>query len=178
MAVILSLPSLYGGNWKTKIPLLHNNKIRHRTDAHPPQARFTYTQALQSCRVSSASESLEAHDTHWSDWCPPPSDRPSVISCTHFGLRSWLCGSTNELIGFVANHCKPHRLGATSTQIPLMTWYPLSPWLRLGFEAQLRNRTRHHLALLATVRSALDPVSHWVPRTRHTCLSTMEATSA
>jgi hypothetical protein len=27
VAAILSLPSLYGGNWKTELPLLHNSKI-------------------------------------------------------------------------------------------------------------------------------------------------------
>jgi hypothetical protein len=42
--------------------------------------------------------------------------------------------------------------------------------LDLGFEAQPRNCLRLRPAVLATMRSALDPVGHWVPRTNPTCL--------
>jgi hypothetical protein len=39
----------------------------------------------------------------------------------HFGLRSWLCGSTKKPSDFVVNHWKPHRLGVAYRQSPLMT---------------------------------------------------------
>jgi hypothetical protein len=93
---------------------------------------------------------------------PPPS------------LRSWLCGSTKEPDGFVVNRRKPLRLGAASMPIPLMTWPPRSSQLDLGFDAQPRNRTRLCLGFLATIRPALDPVGHRVPRTKPNCLSTPE----
>jgi hypothetical protein len=39
-----------------------------------------------------------------------------------------------------------------------------------GFVAQPRNRPQLHLAVLATMRPALDPTGHRVPRTKPTCL--------
>jgi hypothetical protein len=42
--------------------------------------------------------------------------------------------------------------------------------LDLGFEAQPWNHPRLHLAVLATMRLALDPTSHRVPQTKPTCL--------
>jgi hypothetical protein len=70
----------------------------------------------------------------------------------------------------VVNPCKPHGLGVTSHQYPLMTWPPQLSRLVLGFEAQPRNRTRLRLAVLVTIRLALDPTGHRVPLTKPTCL--------
>jgi hypothetical protein len=63
---------------------------------------------------------------------------------------------------YVVNHYKPRELGAASRNATN----------DLGFESQPRNRTRLRLTLLATMPSTLDPVGHWVPRTKPTCLST------
>jgi hypothetical protein len=42
--------------------------------------------------------------------------------------------------------------------------------LDLGFEAQPRNRPLLRLAVLPTMRPALDPAGHWVPQTKPTSL--------
>jgi hypothetical protein len=47
---------------------------------------------------------------------------------------------------------------------------PTSSRRHLGFEAQPRNCPRLRLAVLATMRPALDPAGHRVPRTKPTCL--------
>jgi hypothetical protein len=106
-----------------------------------------------------------------SDLPGPPSDQPSAVCCA-LDLRSWLCDSTKGPSGFAVNHYKPLRLGATSTPIPLMNWLPRSSRIDLGFVAQPRNHSRLHLALLATMWSALDPVGHQIPQTKPTCLPT------
>jgi hypothetical protein len=67
--------------------------------------------------------------------------------------RCWFCG---------VNHPNPAcrlRLWAATLHRP-----------HLGFQAQPRNCTRLHLAFLATMRPALDPTGHRVPRTKPTCL--------
>jgi hypothetical protein len=53
---------------------------------------------------------------------------------------------------------------------PLMTWLPRSPGST--FVLWLNQETVHrlHLVLLATMRLALDPAGHMVPRTKPTCL--------
>jgi hypothetical protein len=103
VASILSPLSLYGGNRKTKLPLLHNTWI------HTPEWHFgNLVVALRSRRVSSASKSLNTPRSH----LRPPS------------LQSWLCGSTKEPDDVVVNCRKPRELGAHSTPIPLMTWPP------------------------------------------------------
>jgi hypothetical protein len=55
-------------------------------------------------------------------------------------------------------------------QSPLMTWIPRSPSSTLGF--WLNQETIHwlHLVVLATMRLALDPAGHRVPRTKPACL--------
>jgi hypothetical protein len=50
-----------------------------------------------------------------------------------------------------------------------MTWLPRSPGSTLLLY-QLRNCHRLHLAVLATMRPALDLAGHRVPRTKPTCL--------
>jgi hypothetical protein len=47
---------------------------------------------------------------------------------------------------------------------------PTKSRLNLGFEAQLRNRPRLHLSVLATMRPAFDSAGNRVPRTKPTCL--------
>jgi hypothetical protein len=51
-----------------------------------------------------------------------------------------------------------------------MTWLPRSP--RSTLVSWLNQETVHrlHLAVLATMRPALDPAGHWVPQTKPTCL--------
>jgi hypothetical protein len=89
--------------------------------------------SLAIMSVSSASKLPDAHGSHWSD-------QPNAVCCAP-DLQSWLCGSTKEPSGFVANHYKPRGLGATSTPIQLMTWPPRSSRLGLGFVAQPRNHS-------------------------------------
>jgi hypothetical protein len=69
------------------------------------------TQIFGSQHVSSTLKSLDVPRSCLS----PPS------------LWSWLWGSTKEPDGFAVNYCKPCRLGAASTPIPLMTWSPHHP---------------------------------------------------
>jgi hypothetical protein len=56
-------------------------------------------------------------------------------------------------------------------QSPLMTWLPRSPGSTLVF--RLNQETVHDLSRLfftCTMRPALDPTGHRVPRTKPTCL--------
>jgi hypothetical protein len=92
VVAILSPLSLYGGNRKMKLPLLHNTRI-HAPEGHFGNSRrstigrmpatatcLASTQALRSQRVSSTLKSLDA-----------------LGSCLRpLSLRSWLCGSTKE----------------------------------------------------------------------------------
>jgi hypothetical protein len=64
----------------------------------------------------------------------------------HFGLRSWLCGLTEELNGFVVSHWKPHELGVASRQSPLMTLPPRSSGSILAL--RLNQGTIHDFVLL------------------------------
>jgi hypothetical protein len=104
------------------------------------------TLALRTRCVSSASKSPKTHNAHRSDRCSPQIRLALCCSRARIILRSWLCGSTKEPIGFVVNHYKPYRLGVTSTTLPLKTWLPWLSQLGLVFEAQPRNYTRFRLA--------------------------------
>jgi hypothetical protein len=55
-------------------------------------------------------------------------------------------------------------------QSPLMTWLPRSPGLTLVLWLNQETVHRLHLAVLASMRPALDPAGHRVPRTKPTCL--------
>jgi hypothetical protein len=55
-------------------------------------------------------------------------------------------------------------------QSPLMTWLPRSPGSTLVLWLNQETVHRLHLVVLATMRPALDPTGHWVPRTKPTCL--------
>jgi hypothetical protein len=101
---------------------------------------------------------------------PHRSDRSPLV-------RRW-CSTSVFGLGFVARPRNPVVLWQTTVnpadlvwpprQSPLMTWPPRLSRLDLGFETQSRNRTRLNLVILATMRPALDPASHWVPRTKPT----------
>jgi hypothetical protein len=51
-----------------------------------------------------------------------------------------------------------------------MTWLPRSPGSTLVLWLNQETVHRLHLAVLATMRPALDPAGHQVPRTKPTCL--------
>jgi hypothetical protein len=51
-----------------------------------------------------------------------------------------------------------------------MTWLPRSPGSTLVLRLNQETVHRLHLAILATMRSTLDPTGHRVPRTKPTCL--------
>jgi hypothetical protein len=55
-------------------------------------------------------------------------------------------------------------------QSPLMTWLLRSPGSTLVLWLNQEAVHRLHLAVLATMRPALDPAGHRVPRTKPTCL--------
>jgi hypothetical protein len=55
-------------------------------------------------------------------------------------------------------------------QSPLMTWLPRSPGSTLVLWLNQETVHRLHLVVLATMRPALDPAGHRVPRTKPTCL--------
>jgi hypothetical protein len=55
-------------------------------------------------------------------------------------------------------------------QSPLVTWLPWSPGSTLVLWFNQETVHRLHLAVLATIRPALDPAGHRVPRTKPTCL--------
>jgi hypothetical protein len=137
LVAILSPLGLYGGNRKSKIPLLANKGYMplegefgnlsslHRTDTQRPQPCLALTQALRSRRVSSASKSPDCVVAHRSGRCSSPvrsvhtgqthqSDRSGAVASLSSILRSWLCGSTKEPSGFLVNHRKPRELGIAS----------------------------------------------------------------
>jgi hypothetical protein len=64
----------------------------------------------------------------------------------HFGLRSWLCGSTKEPSDFVVNHWKLRGLGVAYHQSPFMTWLPRRPDSTLVL--RLNQETVHDSVLL------------------------------
>jgi hypothetical protein len=197
MAAILSPLSLYGGNRKTKLPLLRNTRI-HAPEGHvgilvvapsdgclATAPRLASMQALRSRRVSSVSKSL---GTPGSCLHPP-------------SLRSWLCGSTNSIVLWTTavnpvDLVQPPRqsdswLGphAHPSSVLVLWSKPTNPACRLqlraatlhrlaiGFEAQPRNRTWLRLAFLATMRPALDLVRPLGPSSRaYLSLHSSEAT--
>jgi hypothetical protein len=105
--------------------------------------------------------SPNTHNAHQSDRCSPQIRMALCCSRARISLRSWLCGSTKETIGFVVNHCKPYRIGMTSTPLPLKTWPPRLSRLGLVFEAQPRNYTRFRLA--HPCYHAAHSLSRWPP---------------
>jgi hypothetical protein len=97
------------------------------------------------------------------------SDRSDAAAPPSSVLRSWLCGSTKEPSGFLVNHWKPRELGVASAS-PLMTRLPRSPGSTLVL--WLNQETVHDFILLFLPPCGphLDSASHWVPRTKPTCL--------
>jgi hypothetical protein len=136
MVVILSPHGLYGGNRKSKIPLITRDTSPSRavlevfrfspSDGCPATAPcLASTQAMRSRCVSSASKILDCVVAHRSDWCSSPvrlvptgqthwSDRSLAVAAPSSVLWSWLCGSTKEPNGFLVNHWKPRELSVAS----------------------------------------------------------------
>jgi hypothetical protein len=139
MAAILSPHGLYGGNRKSKIPLLTRDTSPSRvvlevfksflSDGCPATATYlASTQAFRSRRVSSASKIPECVVAHRSDRCSTPvrpvptgqtnqthrSDRSGAAAAPSSDIRSWICGSTKELSGFLVNCRKSRNLGVAS----------------------------------------------------------------
>jgi hypothetical protein len=151
MAAILSPLSVYGGNRKTKLPLLHNTRI------HAPEGHFE-----NSCRSTIG-------------WMP--GDRTSL------SLDASLAIPARVLLFEVSRHAQ---ISSPITEAPvLVLWLnqvtrrlcakpPQTPRVDSGREPLpcTGSCPRLHLAFLATMRPALDPAGHRVPRAEPTCLST------
>jgi hypothetical protein len=120
--------------------------------------------------VSSASKSPGCVITHRSDRCSSPF-RPVRSCCTSvFGtsaLALWINQGTQWFFG---EPPETLRTQCSLRQSTLMTWLPRSPGSTLVL--RLNQETVHDFILpfFATMRSALDPASHQVPRTKPTCL--------
>jgi hypothetical protein len=140
MAAILSPHGLYGGNRKSKVPLLNNEGYKplkrgcgslqiSPSDGCPAAAPcLASTQAMRSRCVSSASNIPDCVVAHRSDRCSSPVrpvptgqtgqtnwlDRSGAAAAPSSVLRSWLCGSTKEPSSFLVNHQKPRELSVAS----------------------------------------------------------------
>jgi hypothetical protein len=150
MAAILSLLGLYGGNRKTKLPLIHNTNI-HTLEGHfgnfrrSTIGRMPGDRNLFSLDASFAIPTCVLRFEVSGSCCHTPvrpvlpigqtsthrSDRPSVVALWSSVLALWINQGTS---GFVVKHWKPRGLGVTSRQSPLMTWPPR----RLGSTLVLR----------------------------------------
>jgi hypothetical protein len=168
VAAILFPQSLYGGNRKTKLPLLHEVRyappkgtlgilvVAHRTDALRPH--------LASLRRK-----------HCDPVAFPPlrslSARPDPISALQaFGLG--FVAQPKNLNIFVQNLHKPCRFGAASTPIPLMTWPPRRPGSTLVLRLNQEIVPDFVLLFLPPCDPHLISFGHRVHRVQPTCLST------
>jgi hypothetical protein len=96
--------------------------------------------------VSSTSKIPNCVVTHWSDRFSSPfrpvptgltgqthqSDRSGTTAAPSSVLRSWLCASTKEAIGFLVNNWKPREVGVASANhhswlgshvVPARPWF-------------------------------------------------------
>jgi hypothetical protein len=152
MAAILSPLSLYGGHQKTKLTLLHNTRI------HAPKGHFGISRRSTIGRMPGDHTSLSLNarlmiptrvllfEASRRTRIPSPPVEPPV-------LVLWLNQVTRLFFGET-----PQTPRVDSGREPL----PCT-----GSCPQL------HLAFLSTMRSALDPAGHRVPRAEPTCLSTL-----
>jgi hypothetical protein len=122
MEAILSLLSLYGGNQKMKLPLLHKlwyapRRALSETFIVAPSDGCPATVLRRTPCDPNACPPLQ----NTSVPCDPKPVRPvSSIGHTGFGLIAtpslwpWLCGSAKQPSGFLVNHYKPRELGVAS----------------------------------------------------------------
>jgi hypothetical protein len=141
----------YGGNRKTKLPLKPNTRI------HAPEGYFGNSRRITIGRMPDerTSRSLDARLAKLNA-CPPLrgfSARPDPISAPRASGLGFVGQPSNPII-----FCEPPqtpRVDSSHEPLPCTGSCP-----------QL------HLAFLATMRPALDPAGHRVPRAEPTCLST------
>jgi hypothetical protein len=151
MAAILSPVSTYGDSRKTKLPQLHNTKI-HAPEGHFGNSRHSTIGRMLGDRTSlclDASLPIPTRVLHFEASrrarIPYPPSEPTV-------LVLWLNQVTQRFCG------EPPQTPREDSG--------LEPLPYTGSDRLL------HLAFLATMRSALDPAGHRVPRIRPTRLST------
>jgi hypothetical protein len=151
MTAILSPLSLYGGNRKTKLPLLHNTRI-HAPEGHFGNScrstigRMPGDRTLLRLEASLAIPTCVLHfeASRRDRILSPPAEPPVLVL--------WLNHVTRRFCGE-----PPQTPRADSSREPL----PCSG-----------SCPRLYLAFLATMRPVLDPAGHRVPRAERTCLST------
>jgi hypothetical protein len=151
VASILSPLSIYGDSRKTKLPLLHNTRINAPEGHFGNSRRSTIGRIPYDCTSLSLDTSL-AIPTHVLRFeasrrariSSPPAEPPVLVL--------WLNQITRRFCGEL-----PQTPRADSGCEPL-PYTGSCPRLCLTF--------------LATMRPALDPADHRVPRVRPTCLST------
>jgi hypothetical protein len=133
MAGILSPHGSYGGNRKSKIPLLTNQGYKPLKGGFGSLQIFSIGRmpgdrnllsldaslAILTCVLHFEDSGLRRRTpvrpvlltgqtgTYWSD-------RSSTAAAPSSVLQSWLCGSTKEPSGFLVNHRKPRELGVAS----------------------------------------------------------------
>jgi hypothetical protein len=151
MAAILSSPSIYGDSQKTKLPLLHNTRI------HAPEGHFgnihrstigqmpgDRTSLSLDASLSILTRVLRFEASRRAQIPSPPAEPPVLVLCLNQVTRRF-CGEPSQT----------PRADSGCELLPCT-----------GSDRRLR------LAFLATMRHALDPAGHQVPRVRPTCLST------
>jgi hypothetical protein len=128
MAAILSPHGLYGGNQKSKIPLLNNLVYKPLKGCFGSLQVFSIGQMPGDRNLCSASKIPDCVVAHRSDRCSSPvrpvptsqigqthrSDQSGAAAAPSSVFQSWLCGSTKEPSGFLVNHRKPRELGVAS----------------------------------------------------------------
>jgi hypothetical protein len=133
MAAILSPHGLYGGNRKSKIPLLNNLGNKTLNGGFGSLQVFSIERMPGDRNLLSLDASLviptrvlRFKDSGLRRRTPVRpvlltnqtgthrSDRSGTAAAPSSVLRSWLCGSTKEPSGFLVNHWKPRELGVAS----------------------------------------------------------------
>jgi hypothetical protein len=134
------------------------------------------TQAMRSRRVSSTSKIPDCVVAHGQTCAPHRSDRyppvRPVRSCCNsvFGSSALALWIKQGAQWFSSEPPETPRTQCSLRQSPLMTRLPRSPGSTLVL--RLNQETVHDFILLfhATMRPALDPAGHQVPRTKRNCL--------